>query len=95
MEILDLVGQSREAVEKALLDRCSRYGRVKSVIIRQHEWKPLGARAAVEMASIAEAQNLDANVGDGRFGTTVTINLIHSLSCSVVEPRASEYQAMR
>jgi hypothetical protein len=94
MEILDLAGQSRESVEKALLERCSRYGRVNSVTIRRPQ-QCLDAIAAVEMASISEAQYLDANVGDGRFGTTVTINLIHSLPFSVVEKKAREVQAAR
>ena len=93
MELLDLAGQSREAVEKTLRDRCSRYGRVTAVVVRRlHE--RFDATAAVEMASIAEAQHLDANIGDGRFGTTVTINLIHSQPFSIVERRAREVEVV-
>ena len=94
MELWDLAGQSRELLEKVVLERCSRYGRVNSVTIRVLKWTRVDATAAVEMASIAEAQHLDANVGDGRFGTTVTINLIHSLPFSVVERASSECQAL-
>jgi hypothetical protein len=89
MELLNVAGQSRESLERALLERCSRYGRVNAVNVRLDGQRP-AASAAVEMASIAEARHLDANIGDGCFGTTVTINLIHSEPFSIVETHRAE-----
>ncbi len=66
MELIDLVGQSRETLEKVIRDRCSKYGCVNSVTIRIPEWTRLDATAIVEMTTTTEAEQLDATVGDSR-----------------------------
>ncbi|MGQ0752087.1 MAG: RNA recognition motif domain-containing protein [Betaproteobacteria bacterium] len=72
---LDLARLSRAELERAVTERCSRFGSVVAVVIAQDGARYDFALASVEMSTRAEAIELLRHLGESLMDDAVVIRL--------------------
>lgn len=72
---LDLAGLSREDLERIIIERCSQFGSVSSVVIALDSAHHDFALASVEMSTRAEALQVLRSLGDSLVDDAVVIRI--------------------